>query len=167
MVASAINGYSSLDHVARSLWLNVYHKDNLMAMLYSAYFDASGKQDVHPSITVAGAVAPLKKWESFCVAWSKILAEEGVTEFHATDFAASLDQYEGWKGDKPRRSAFLKRLGTVIKNHANKFFIVTVEIEAWKSVNEKYLLSEIFQSPFALGGYSVVRLVKKWAERKR
>ena len=137
-----------------------------MAMLYAAYFDASGKKDAHVSITVAGAVAPLKKWESFNTAWSKVLEDEDVSEFHATDFAASMGEYKAWKGDKPRRSAFLKRLGDIIKTHTNKFFIVTVEMDAWRSVNEKYLLSEIFQSPYALGGYSVVRLVKKWAERK-
>ena len=135
-------------------------------MLYSAYFDASGKKDTHVSITVAGAVAPLKKWTRFERDWKEVLNEYGVSKFHATDFASSFGEYRDWKGDKPRRSAFLRRLGHVIKSSTNKLFIVTVEMGAWRSVNDQFLLAEAFQSPYAIAGYSVIHMVRRWAERK-
>ena len=158
--------YSALDHIARSLWLNQYDQENLMAMLYSAYFDASGKKETHASITVAGAVAPLKKWARFERDWKIILDEYGVGEFHATDFASSLGEYRGWKGEKAKRSEFLKRLGQVTRSTVNKLFIVTVEMDAWKTVNDRYLLAEVFHSPYAIAGYSAVHMVKRWARRK-
>ena len=138
-----------------------------MAMFYWAYFDASGKKESHTAITVAGAVAPVKKWTKFVTDWKKVLDDERVSEFHATDFAASLGEYTGWKGDRPRRSGFLKRLGRIVKSSTNKFFIVTVEMDAWRSVNGEYMLAEFFHSPYALAGYSVVHMVKKWANRKK
>jgi hypothetical protein len=159
--------YSALEHVARSLWLSRYSEENFMAFMYSAYFDASGKKDSHRSITVAGAVSTVKKWLRFEREWSKVLREFGVKEFHYTDFAASLGEYKGWKGDKQRRSEFLRRLGPIIKANTNKFFMVTVEMEAWRSINEEYFLADVFQSPFALAGLSVIGLTRRWAEHKR
>jgi hypothetical protein len=158
--------YSALEHIARSLWLSQYDPSNLMAILHTAYFDASGKKDAHSSTTVAGAVASARKWYRFDGAWTAVLKEEGVREFHATDFAASLGEYKEWKGDKPRRSQFLRRLIEIIRNSANKLFVATVEMDGWNSVNEEYLLEEFFLSPFALAGYSVVDLVLQWREKR-
>jgi hypothetical protein len=158
--------YSALDHLARSLWLGRYDRDNLMALLHTAYFDASGKKDAHPSVTVAGAVASCKKWNRFNEEWAAVLKQERVKEFHATDFAASLGEYESWKGDKPRRSQFLRRLIEIIRQNVNKLFIATVEMDGWSSVNKEYLLEEYFFSPFALAGYSVTDLVLQWREKR-
>jgi hypothetical protein len=105
-----------------------------MVLLYASYFDASGKPGRHPVLSVAGAVAPVKKWIRFERDWQQVLKDEGVTEFHATDFAASRKEYEGWKDDKPRRTKFLNRLGKIIKDNTNKLFMVSVEIDAWDSV---------------------------------
>jgi hypothetical protein len=159
--------YSALEHIAKSLWLSQYEPDNFMAILHTAYFDASGKKDAHPSITVAGAVASLRKWGSFEAAWSRVLKDEGVKEFHATDFAASLGEYKGWRGDKTRRSNFLGRLIEIIRDSTNKLFVATVEMDGWNSVNEEYLLEEYCFSPFALAGYSVIDLVLQWREKRK
>ena len=159
-------GVSALEHIARMLWLNAYHGDNLMALLYTGFFDASGKKDSHASVTVAGAVASARKWYRFEQEWVAVLKSEGVTDFHATDFAASLGEYKQWKGDTRRRSTFLKRLVEIIRRTVNKIFIVTVEMDAWNSVNKEYLLEEYFFSPFALAGYCVVDLLLQWQERR-
>jgi hypothetical protein len=102
----------------------------------SAYFDASGKEGF-PFITIAGAVSPIKKWIRFERDWSEILETHDVTEFHATDFAASLGEYKGWKGDKTRRSGFLRKLIAVLKKNTNKLFTLTVDMEAWEAVPAK------------------------------
>lgn len=159
--------YSNIEHLARILWLGDYSSENLMAILHTAYFDASGKKDSHPSVTVAGSVASARKWERFEVAWNAVLKKHHVKEFHATDFASSEGEYKGWKGDKPKRSQFLSSLIEIVKNTANKLFIVTVEIDAWNAINEEYLLEEYFFSPFALAGYSVVDLVLQWREKRK
>jgi hypothetical protein len=136
-------------------------------MLSAAYFDASGKQQGYAFLTVAGAASPIKKWIRFEKQWSQALNEEGVSEFHATDFAASEGEYKDWKGDTPRRSAFVRRLIKIIKENVNKLFIVTVEMPAWNEVNREYLLAETLHSPYALAGFTVTNQAMRWAMRKK
>jgi hypothetical protein len=133
---------------------------------HAAYFDAAGKP-TGKIITVAGAAAPVKAWITFERDWRKILKREGVSAFHATDFAASLREYVGWKGDKPRRARFLHDLGIVFRNAASRLFSISVEMSAWKSVNSEFLLEETFHSPYVLAGFTVVLAVKKWRETNK
>jgi hypothetical protein len=138
-----------------------------MGLLYSVYLDASGKPETDASLVVAGAVAPVKNWIRFERAWKSVLDDEGVSEFHATDFAASQGEYRKWKGDRDRRASFLKRLREIIEKNVNRLFMVTVEIEAWNKVNRDYLLEEVFHSPYALAGFSAVAQLRKWAKKKK
>lgn len=158
-----------MERIARIIWLGKYSENNLVALFYASYFDASRhgtSTEPHPVLTVAGAVAPVKKWTRFEGDWQQVLRSEGVTEFHATDFAASRGQYKGWKGDKDRRANFLSRLGGIIKRDVNRLFLVSVEIDAWNEVNRQFLLEENFYSPFALAGFSVLLQLRKWGKGK-
>jgi hypothetical protein len=137
-----------------------------MGLFYAAYFDASGDSDGFPVLSVAGAVAPVKKWVRFECQWNQALVGEGVTEFHASDFHSSRGEFRDWKDDAPRRSRFLNRLKQVIKDNTNKHFTTSVEIGAWDSVNKEFSLKEFFYSPYALAGYGVVDETRKWANRK-
>lgn len=138
-----------------------------MATFYAAYFDASGQSDGYEVLTIGGAVAPLAKWKRFDRDWEAVLKRERVKQFHATDFASSRGEYEGWNGDKPRRSKFLFELGQVIRKNINKIFMVNIEIDAWNHINREYLLEEVFFNPYALCGYTAIRQVLQWAKGKR
>lgn len=138
-----------------------------MAMLFAAYFDASGKENAVPFLTVGGAGSPIKKWIRFEKQWSGVLRREGVSEFHATDFASSGGEYRGWKGDKARRSKFISDLSKIIKENTNKLFLTTVEMEAWRDVNKEYLLTEIFGSAYSLAGLAVIERVIQWLQKKK
>ena len=157
--------YCGFEHLASTLWLGEYDGRNLMAMMYTGYFDASGKKHSNKFVTVAGAVAPVNKWIRFVKDWSAVLSRESVTEFHATDFASCGGEYAGWT-DKKRRAAFLKDLGALVRRDTNKLFSVTVEVDAWNVVNKKYQLNEYLKSPYALAGSGAVLLVRKWARGK-
>jgi len=158
---------SLIERMARIIWLGDYSEKRYMTMLFAAYFDASGKKEGYPVLTVAGAVAPLKKWIRFEKQWTETLRGAGVSEFHATDFAASEGEYKEWRDDKARRSAFLEQLIHIIKHNANKLFSVSVELDAWRKIDSEYLLTEAFYSPYALAGFAVVGQTLKWAHRKR
>jgi hypothetical protein len=108
-----------------------------MGMISAAYFDASGKQEGYPFVTVAGAASPIKKWGRFEKQWFQALKKEGVSEFHATDFASNQGEYKGWKGDRQRRSEFVRCLMKIIKENSNKLFMVTVEMSAWKEAKPR------------------------------
>jgi hypothetical protein len=157
----------SVEHIAKAIWLSRYSRENIMGMLFAAYFDASGKEDTFTFLTVGGAGSPVKKWIRFEKQWSDVLRREGVSEFHATDFASSKGEYKGWKGDKARRSKFVCDLSKIIKENTNKLFLATVEMEAWRDVNNEYCLEEFFCSPYSLAGFTVVEQAMKWAQNKR
>jgi hypothetical protein len=158
--------YSELDHLIRSIYLGRYSPEMMIGMLYAAFFDTSGEAKGFDILTVAGAAAPMKKWIRFDRDWRAVLSDEGVSEFHATDFAASKGEYLEWKGDTKRRSAFLRRLIKIIKENTNKFFCCSVELAGWEEVNQEYCLEEFFYSPYALAGCAVLESTLKWARKK-
>lgn len=155
----------SIETLAQIIWLHKYSGSNLMALAFAAYFDSSGK-DRYPVLTVAGAVSPVKKWARFEKQWSGILKREGVTEFHATDFASSQGEYKLWRDDKVRRKKFLSDLIAAIRTNVNKLFSVSIELEAWQRIDSEYYFSERFYSPYALAGFAVIDQTLKWAKRK-
>jgi hypothetical protein len=118
-------------------------------VLYACYFDASGKSKTHEFMTIGGAGSTAEKWGKFEKEWSQILKREGVSEFHATDFAASFGEYKDWKGDKGRRSHFIRNLIAGARKHTNKLFVGTVAMPDWRYVNTRYALEEHFFSPYA------------------
>jgi hypothetical protein len=139
-----------------------------MAMLsYTAYFDLSGEHSGFPVISVAGAVAPVKKWIRFEHEWNAALNKEGIKEFHATDFAASRGEFKNWENDKPRRGRFLNVLGEIMRRNTNKFAMASMEMEEWDSVNKDYQLEEKYHSPYAMCGCRVVLEIKEWSRKNK
>lgn len=136
-------------------------------MLYSCYFDASGKSQTHEFMTIGGAGSTAEKWGQFEKEWSQILKREGVSEFHATDFAASLGEYKGWKGDKGRRSHFIRDLIAVAQKYTNKLFTGTIATSDWRYVNTRYALKEHFFCPYAYVGFGLASQAVSWAKRRK
>jgi hypothetical protein len=159
--------YSDIEDLAKVIYLGSYSIENLMGMVYAGYFDASGKKEGFPILTVAGAIAPVKKWIRFERDWKAALSDEGVSEFHFTDFATSKGEYRDWKGDKERRSSFFDRLLKIIRENTNKLFCSSVDLEGWAEVNAEYYLEEFFHSPYAIAGCAMVSEGIKWARRKK
>jgi hypothetical protein len=136
-------------------------RKEIAIVLYSCYFDASGKPAAHEFMTTA------EQWGRFERGWSGILKREGVSEFHATDFAASLGEYKEWKGDKGRRSHFLRDLIAVAQKSTNKLFTGTIAMSDWRYVNSMYALEEHFFSPYAYVGFGLVNEAVLWAKKRK
>jgi len=78
-------GYSRVEHIARSILLGRFDWSNLMAM-YSAYFDESGAPDDGSYLVVSGAVSSTDQWLRFENEWTELLAPFGTKVFHIVDF---------------------------------------------------------------------------------
>ncbi len=66
-------------------------------------FDASGSEHDQPVFIVAGFASSAKDWEEFSALWNQRLAHDGLTHFHAVDFAQSRKEFrDGWKENEPR-----------------------------------------------------------------
>jgi hypothetical protein len=119
--------------------------------VFRAYYDASGVEKEPGHLVVVGLAATDKKWGRFEARWDDVLEQYGVTYFHMKDYAHSHREYAGWKGDEPRRAAFVAALLQTIKTGMNKGYVVAVSGETIAAVNAKYR----FADGRAGGSYSI------------
>jgi hypothetical protein len=88
------------------------------------FFDESGKEDdpqfADSGIAVAGYVTTAESWLEIATRWNAVLAHPafGVPYLHMEEFAHSTpgSPFETWKGNEPRRAAFIAALSRVLKD---------------------------------------------------
>jgi len=132
--------------------------------IYTAYFDESGSPDEGKALVVAGYVASVEQWRKFDDEWHAALAHEGVRRFHMRDFAHSRREFESWKGDEERRTAFIKTLVGIIRRNIRKSFSEAIILNDYNRANEKYLLAEQLILPYPLCAWACARSVNRWAK---
>jgi hypothetical protein len=64
-----------------------------MAML-TGYFDASGDNSAGDAVTVGGFMASVSEWRMFQRKWRAVLRDEGIHQFHMTDFLSGTKGLE-------------------------------------------------------------------------
>lgn len=131
---------------------------------YTAYFDESGSPDEGKALVVAGYVASDEQWLKFEDEWRAALAREGVSRFHMRDFAHSKREFESWRGDEQRRTAFMKTLVGIIRRNIRKSFSQAVILDDYNRVNQKYLLAEQLILPYPLCAHAYARGVNRWVK---
>jgi len=129
---------------------------------FTGYFDASGSPDHKVVMVVAGCVSTDDRWEQFERDWNSTLQTFGVSRFHMREFAHSVGEFSGWKGNEGKRKAFLKRLIKAIKAHTAKSFSVSLLLANYREVNDKYKLSERGGVPYVLCAGTAVEKVSHW-----
>ncbi len=93
------------------------------------YLDESGIHDSAPICLIAGYFGGPGQWKKFDKSWKKILADYGISEFHAHNFwqrdssGNRTGLYRGW--DDAESDQFLDKLVSVIENHSRKIHPVT------------------------------------------
>lgn len=129
---------SSLEHFARTVaprdWKNV-----LICML-TACFDGAGKDFPQDDVLcVAGFSGFAKVWgDDFEPQWLERLSKDGLTCFHAVDFAQSRRQFADWKGDTRRRNELSADLMAVVENCGLRKFGCVIRIADYRSVLKKH-----------------------------
>jgi hypothetical protein len=153
--------YYKLSHLADALCLRA---NALLIALdaYTVYFDESGSHDQSRMFIVAGWAASVEQWKHFEKHWRAILTDENAEYFHMKEFAPSVGQFEGWKGDEPRRRAFLRSLLLTIKVRVRVGVSCGVSMEAWNKVNVEYPLAEHGLWPYVLAGWGCVQRIDEW-----
>jgi len=138
--------------------------------MYSAHFDASGKADKNPSITVAGCLSNVDRWNKFNVAWNRILVDDGLppgTIFHMTDFATCNRPFHIYKDNSAKKADLFSKLVECMTKHIERTFSVGVVIEDYNFYNSLFYLRENLGSPYAFAGNMAISLCQRWmGERK-
>jgi uncharacterized protein DUF3800 len=151
-VARAVYGYR------RQVWL----------MVFVGYFDGSGTKSDPASrvVTVAGYASTESQWRKFEAEWAAALAAEDVPLFHMKDFAHSQRAFKAWRGDEPRRQRFLKALLGIIRKRTQKKFSISVLLDHYRAMNEKYMLREAIGGPYAIAAQMVITCAELWMRKR-
>ena len=136
--------------------------------MFIACFDAGGKEESTPWITVAGFVAPATAWIEFEQKWKQRLSDDGLTYFHMVDFAHFSNEFaHGWKDNEPRRRKLLADLMEMIVSNASRKFSVSIESGTLQKHVEEKLRSHYLLNAFVLGARACAGKVMAWARRDK
>ena len=142
------NQSSSVAHIVHSLLLNRFDQETLVGMM-SAYCDASGTED-QPVVAVAGWIGPVARWDTFEVDWKIALARFDVPYLHMKEFAHFKGPFETWKGDEPKRRAFLATLTHVIHSSATMIIGTLVPTDVVREVDREFCVTEHLGNAFTV-----------------
>lgn len=126
-----------------------------MVQEYAAYFDDSGHPDSENLVVVAGFVASKEEWLLLDRDWKQLLESEGLVTFHMTDFMRN-----DWADE--RKQHLINRLTALLYIRTRKHFSETVLMDAYRVVNEKYVMEEVIGTPYALVGNNLSKKLRHW-----
>jgi len=127
----------------------------------SVYLDDAGHPVDKPFLVLGGFVSTESRWIDFERPWREILAYRKIPfPFHATDFF-----YE--RRDDPKLKHIVSDLIRTISDHVETAFSVGLDMEAYKSANQKKRLEEIAGAPIAMVSRSLRRNVDDWRKSIR
>lgn len=157
--------YSVLEHLGRSICGASYNPDVTFVML-TAYFD-EGISEKHGFLVVAGWLSTVRDWEQFESDWRIFLANYKVPYFHMKEYSHSKRAFAKWDGDKwlGTRRNFIQDAAKIISTYVQWGFVCYVPDAVFWRTNESYNLTERFNTPYALAGWSAIDLVNDWCER--
>ena len=116
----------------------------------SAWFDASGHQKEGPVLVAVGVMSTARRWNAFDRRFLKVLRQYGVSTLHMYDYKHSQGDFASWKGDEPRRAAFLADLIKVAAAWIDRVFVRGTVVDDYRSVNQRYRLTERFKGIYAI-----------------
>jgi len=133
-------------HIVQSLLLHRFSEDATVSVM-SGYCDASGSDD-QSVVAVAGWIGSVANWNTFEIDWKIALARFDIPYLHMKEFAHSTGPYQTWKGDEPKRRAFLSTLTDVIHSSARLVIGTLVPTDVFAEINREFCLTENLGNAF-------------------
>jgi hypothetical protein len=127
---------------------------------YTFYGDAAGGSD-QGFIVVAGYLSTYQKWLEFIGEWTVLLGAYGLPYFHMAEFAHFKGPFDQFKDDEGRRSEFLSKAASLIRDHVERSFACRVEFASFSRVSRAYPLAEIAGVPYSCAARTCVTKVRK------
>jgi len=128
----------------------------LFVTSYALYLDAAGHPSDRPILGTGGFLSTESSWLAFEPAWKDVLKRNDLPEvFHMTDFEYRFKNH-------PRHWDILRELIDVISRYALASFSNTVNMEAYRKINDRYPLEEMFGKPYGISASAAARLARHW-----
>lgn len=129
-------------------------------MALTIYYDATGHEANSLFVSCVGVVAPADRWADFDREWKATLDQEGVKEFHHTDFKGSQGEFLNWK--EPQRRRLMSGLLDILDRYVIQWHSSGMYPRSFASVATDYDLDPL-AGPFMLSATSAKLLVEQWA----
>jgi hypothetical protein len=110
-------------------------------VFWKAYIDESGTHATAPFAVVGTALAETSVWDCIIPNWQRVLAEFGVTRFHASEVNGCYGEYAGWSDE--RKDSFVRQLIDIISKHRVIFGTYSVETAMYHQEAHDLKASEI------------------------
>ena len=160
--------YSPIEHLAKIAALSRFSWQEVHFAMFTACFDAAGSEHDQRFFVVAGFISTADEWIKFDKAWKDRLAQDGLSYFHAVDFAASREEFKhGWKENEPRRRKLTEDLIEIIRLRAFRFFGNVVEVKTLQKHLPAEKLKEYHLNAYALCAMTCVKDVLAWCKQER
>jgi hypothetical protein len=119
------------------------------------------------TVSVGGFIAHEDQWVELEHHWQDVMRTFGVTALHMKEFAhsAKSSEFASWKGDEPKRGAFIQALTDLIQQYTLQSVGANIYISHYASVDRDILLRESLGSPYALASLLVVSMTVDWHAR--
>lgn len=108
-------GTAYLSLLIDTLFFGARKRDPLA--MFSVYFDESGTHQKSNIWVLAGLVAPPSQWQRLAAEWQKVLDDEKLPYFHATECNAGAGIFKGW--ERERREKIALRLAKIIRRRVH------------------------------------------------
>lgn len=143
--------WSPIEHLAKTLFLSRWNDARFV--MFTAAFDASGTEHDQSAVVVAGFISSTSDWLDFEKHWNVRLRDDGIEYFHMVDFAASRNQFKGWKNQEVRRRTLLSDLLDIIARHCYRKFGCAVLVKEWQAG-----ISQANKEHFRISAYCIAAL---------
>jgi hypothetical protein len=132
-------------------------------MVYTAYYDASSKEEiVDVPLVLDGIAASEAKWVQFEAVWSRVLDEKDVEFLDIAKCAQWKGHpYDTWNRDESIRIPFLQRLAEILTVTATQAVVVRILPADFNAVNARYSLgNEYWQGAYSTATIKCVGIME-------
>lgn len=128
-----MGGAISIKHIAQAF---LPHPPKVIAVLY-AYVDETGFSGATTATIVGGLIGTLDHWLPLETRWRARLAEDGISEFHATKCRGGHGEYHAWRPDWSRMEQHYSNLAAIATDYKLRPISGTVLSAAWKRASSE------------------------------
>jgi Protein of unknown function (DUF3800) len=153
--------YSPLKHLVHSIWGYWSGGRKLMAF-YTGYFDESG-HEAADIFVIGGLVLDVEDPSIFESEWRTAISP--LTFLHTADFIGGHGKFEKWNylGLDGKR-ALLERAAQVIAKHSFQTFSVSLDMDAYKRINDERIFAEAIGKPYSLCARFASVQMRHWSQ---
>lgn len=157
--------YSPIKHVAMTVSASDW--ENACLGMFTACFDASGKEHDQIAVIVAGFISSATDWVDFEKEWKERLSRDGISCFHMVEFAHSYGEFASLRNNEAKRRSLLSDLLEIIRSHAYRKFGCVISSEHMQRHMTKQNVDKFHMNAYCLAGQMSVSQVDNWALYER